>query len=680
MNSDIPDIPEAQVQGLEPIFQCNDYPSSHAPEHHFSEFQVNTGPDPEDLLEDIESHSNLSDIEESDNEEDNQGWYSDVEGNSDRAEEAPMGRVYPGKEREIPSQAVAKQALDDLKKLLNPPRKTGYGHVDPQLDSFVRSHMEGMQMMLNFYTHAKSSTYDAWAASSLQASMADGNGSNCARRIRRLTRQFIKDRTVLPVNPYGSWNESMLVDEDLRNDISLYLQEIGKEISAKKLMEYLSREDVCSKHGIEKKISERTAQRYLNILGYRWSTPKKGQYADGHERDDVVFYREKVFLPQWRQIQNRMECWIGSDARLEQGPKMPGSHVIVWFHDESIFYAHDRRKKGWYHKDEPAKPYRKGEGASLMIADFVSADIGWLRSPDGKQSARRVMKPGKAKDGYFTSDDIKLQAEEAIRICKECWPQYEHVFIYDNATTHLKRPEDSLSARRMPKNTPKEGSNWGIEVTKRNPLTLKPICNPDGSHQKVKIRMGDAQFADGTPQPLYFPEGHTRAGVFKGMVTILKERGFQNMAKVRAECKGFKCIPGAANCCCRRILYGQPDFTDVPTLLELTCKTLGVLVIFLPKFHCELNFIEQCWGFAKRIYRLNPESSREDQLEKNALNALEAVPLTSMRKFATRSRRFMDAYEQGLNGRQAAWAARKYRGHRTLSVTIMKDLETAGIV
>lgn len=81
-----------------------------------------------------------------------------------------------------------------------------------------------------------------------------------------------------------------------------------------------------------------------------------------------------------------------------------------------------------------------------MIADFVSADFGWLRSPDGKQSAQRVMKPGKAKDGYFTSDDIQFQGKEAIRICRECWPQYKHAFIYDNALTHLKRPEDSLSA------------------------------------------------------------------------------------------------------------------------------------------------------------------------------------------------------------------------------------------
>lgn len=40
----------------------------------------------------------------------------------------------------------------------------------------------------------------------------------------------------------------------------------------------------------------------------------------------------------------------------------------------------------------------------------------------------------------------------------------------------------------------------------------------------------------------------------------------------------------------------------------------------------------------------------------------------------------MDAYMRGLNGRQAAWAARKYRGHRTLPETILAELDEAGIV
>jgi len=88
---------------------------------------------------------------------------------------------------------------------------------------------------------------------------------------------------------------------------------------------------------------------------------------------------------------------------------------------------------------------------------------------------------------------------------------------------------------------------------------------------KQMVRMADGQFADGTRQSFYFPPGHPRAGVFKGMAIILEERGFegcQGCKGRRAECEGFKCLPGAIDCCCRRILYNQLDFVDVESLLE----------------------------------------------------------------------------------------------------------------
>jgi hypothetical protein len=85
------------------------------------------------------------------------------------------------------------------------------------------------------------------------------------------------------------------------------------------------------------------------------------------------------------------------------------------------------------------------------------------------------------------------------------------------------------------------------------------------------------------------------------------------------------------------------------------------------------------WGYAKRIYQLNPKSSWEDALERNTLDALEHVPLESMRRFVQRAHRFADAYRHGLDGAQAAWAARKYKGHRVLPPDFLKDLEAAGI-
>ncbi|KAF8236086.1 hypothetical protein L208DRAFT_1253468 [Tricholoma matsutake] len=50
-----------------------------------------------------------------------------------------------------------------------------------------------------------------------------------------------------------------------------------------------------------------------------------------------------------------------------------------------------------------------------------------------------------------------------------------------------------------------------------------------------------------------------------------------------------------------------------------------------------------------------------------------------MGSFTNRSCCFIDAYDKGLNGQQAAWAARKYRGHRVLPESLMDDLEKAGL-
>jgi hypothetical protein len=216
--------------------------------------------------------------------------------------------------------------------------------------------------------------------------------------------------------------------------------------------------------------------------------------------------------------------------------------------------------------------------------------------------------------------------------------------------------------------------------------------------------MQDGQFLDGTSQSFYFPDSHPQAGLFKGMRHIIQERishgaNLPDPTKLLAQCREFKCLPGATECCCRRILFNQLDFVAQKSKLEELCESRGYRITFYPKFHCEVSFIEQCWGFAKRVYREFPASSAEADLEPNVTRALDTVPLNSMRRcghvfihsilihesscmpyrFSTRSLRFMDAYQKGLTGSQAAWASRRYRGHRMLPDSILEELECANI-
>lgn len=126
--------------------------------------------------------------------------------------------------------------------------------------------MDGIKGLLTLYTSKKSKTYDTWGTSSCQIAISFKKGCYCAHQLCRLAHQFIKDQTVLPVNPYRNWNKSMLVDEDLVNVINLYLQELGSTITAAKLVEFLVCEDVKLKHGITHTIGEKTACCYLILL------------------------------------------------------------------------------------------------------------------------------------------------------------------------------------------------------------------------------------------------------------------------------------------------------------------------------------------------------------------------------------------------------------------------------
>ena len=239
-----------------------------------------------------------------------------------------------------------------------------------------------------------------------------------------------------------------------------------------------------------------------------------------------------------------------------------------------------------------------------------------------KGNSPRPLQGRENRDGYFTNENILEQTQLAMEIVKKYYTGDEHVFIFDNATTHLKRPPTAISTGKMTKNP---SATFGIEIMVIE--NGKVRYAPDEKPEKKKIPMPPGKFADGQPHDFY--DGN---GVFKGMTKILQECGLTEEAKLKAECKSFKCLEGATCCCQHHVLYNQPDFAEQGSGLEILGQDFGFEVIFLPKFHCELNFIEQCWGHAKRVYSRYPVSSKEEDLKKNLLTALESVPLSVMRK------------------------------------------------
>ncbi|KAJ7196394.1 hypothetical protein GGX14DRAFT_403342 [Mycena pura] len=497
--------------------------------------------------------------------------------------------------RALPSPKEVNVAIEKLHEMLRPSRGAntrGYKHAD--INFVLKGRLELMLAFLRLYA---ADGYESWGKAADTIAKSAGHGSWTSRKIRKWTWDFLGDDTHLPVSQYGKFNESVLDDEDLSQEIHLHLQSLGQYISAQDVVNFVSSPEMKERLNLKKSISVRTAQRWMKRNEYRWQSEPHGMYKDGHEREDVVDYRQNVFLPRWAEFSQRTRRWKraepaaeGNEAGAEPKKKKTkrqleeekweeweaecerefigtpdGKVAVIWRHDESIFYAHDRRKIRWVHSSESAKPHAKGEGKSLMVIAFVSPDYGWV--------ARLLFRPGKNRDGYYGRDDILAHATLMMDELDNDHPDEDHIFAYDNATTHTARAANALSALKMPVNTPgidkdtDKQKNWFVK-----------------DENGKKIRMRDARFADGDPQPLYFPHGHRLAGVFKGMRVIINER------RARGE--------------------PLPD----PTKL-----------------------LAQCTGF----------------------------------KFSTRSERFMDAYRKGLDGCQAAWAGKKYRGHRVLPKNIL---------
>ncbi|KAH9071006.1 hypothetical protein EDB83DRAFT_2221343, partial [Lactarius deliciosus] len=243
----------------------------------------------------------------------------------------------------------------------------------------------------------------------------------------------------------------------------------------------------------------------------------------------------------------------------------------------------------WLHKEghmswvldgeQPLK--KKGVGQGLHQLDVICSTKGWL--PEASQT----LEYGKNYDRYWNGElFVKQLAERIIPAFERAYsPSYQALIMVDNSQGHSAYSVDALLTSRM---NMKPGG--------------KQAKMQDGWHVQNSVQVA---------QKMCFPSDHAKfPGEPKGMRQVLMERGLWR-DKLVMKCGSrskkrdngpepvARCRSGVTDCCAKHILDSQPNFMEQKSLVQEVIDKAGHLCVFLPKFHCELNFIKFFWGTVK---------------------------------------------------------------------------------
>ena len=251
-------------------------------------------------------------------------------------------------------------------------------------------------------------------------------------------------------------------------------------------------------------------------------------------------------------------------------------------HDESTFRSGEVSARRWV-IDDSAPFFSKGRGRSYMISDFLvihpSSPYFRLSSDEWNQATQRCPKLLEEVDIIYE----KFSASAAINVGSDLYmdnelilEQFERLFqmlqfkeeykthtievLVDNARTHASE-EFSVNDFRMKPGT-------------RCPVQSIEYLDPATNQQKTIN--------------CYFTDGESK-GKSRGLLNIALSLGL----KVPLNCKLQQL---------KEIVSQHPTFQNV-TKLEKLGMQYGIQVIYVPKYHCELNPIEGYWCHMKQYVR-----------------------------------------------------------------------------
>ena len=115
---------------------------------------------------------------------------------------------------------------------------------------------------------------------------------------------------MLPVHHYGQSRWNVLDDEDVAQTLQAQLlsHTKGHYITASDVVEIVAgpvmQETFLHSEISHPSTSKRTECHWLQRLSWRYGPMRNGMYIDGHEREDVVAYRN-AFVARWKGYEKR---------------------------------------------------------------------------------------------------------------------------------------------------------------------------------------------------------------------------------------------------------------------------------------------------------------------------------------------------------------------------------------
>jgi hypothetical protein len=320
--------------------------------------------------------------------------------------------------------AVLQQGLVDIEKLIAS-KKTGFTAGHEGLQAYRARAIQSYLFMV-----VKNGRKEIEA--SQRAAEAQGFSHKWgARLVRQWVQKWLNSRT-LPQSKRGKHIKSfsLLEDPAIRAELHSFVRSNKWAMDPAKLAEFsekrmipaaaekylrhiVDEEMPCGlkkylelelfpriQYKVKKGVTIETARQFLHKEGFRYVEHKKGLYYDGHERPDVVEYRQKEFLPQMQLYRNRLVEYQPENL-MEEVIKVPNNYVeprlVLVPQDEMTAQANDGKKKSWVMGDEqPLK--KKGVGRGIHQSDVICATMGWMKE------ASQSMEYGKNYEGYWNGE------------------------------------------------------------------------------------------------------------------------------------------------------------------------------------------------------------------------------------------------------------------------------------